>query len=76
MDVDCDGVSEGGGAGVCSRVGGARVLHHQEGRRHLGALVRDHAHAPARGVVRDDLKGEEDDDDGLEVRVGNCTGLG
>ena len=58
VNVDGDGVSEAGGARVCARVGGARVLHHEEGGRHLVALVRDHAHAAARRVVRDYLKQE------------------
>ena len=52
-----DRLSEAGRARVDAGVGGPRVLHHQEAGRHV-ALVRDHAHAAARRVVRYYLKKE------------------
>lgn len=54
MDVDGDGLSEAGRAGVGPRVRGARVLHHEEAGRDV-TLVGQHAHAAAGRVVRDDL---------------------
>ena len=59
MDVDGDCLPEAGGARVDARVRGPRVLHHQEGGRHV-ALVGDHADAAAGRVVgyylKNDLK--------------------
>ena len=61
VDVDGDGVAEAGRARVGAGVGGARVLHHEERGRHLGALVGHHGDAATGGVVRDYLQGSSTD---------------
>ena len=55
MDVDGDGLSEAGRAGVGAGVAGARVLDDEVARRDL-ALLRDDTHATSRRVVRDYLE--------------------